>query len=121
VRYVPNGAGEKYEKWVGPAKKWGISVFYYPRALNFFSPTDSDQISHEVSPWDVPHQDSRINRKRGQTTEKVEKSWGKSRFLIPKSYKIFVNQLIFTKFHTKVDLLVSHITIVKFTKKWSEN
>jgi hypothetical protein len=35
VRYVPDGAGEKYEKGVGPAKKWVISVFYYPRALKF--------------------------------------------------------------------------------------
>jgi hypothetical protein len=75
VRYVPDGAGEKYEKRVGPAKKWGISVFYYPQ-----------------------------------------------------SSKIFVYQPISTKFHMKVALGTSHITIVELPgkgvrqlRKWRKN
>jgi hypothetical protein len=32
VRYLPDGAGKKYEKGVGPAKKWGISISYYPQS-----------------------------------------------------------------------------------------
>jgi hypothetical protein len=61
---------------VGLAKKWGISVFHYPQIS---LPTDFDQISHEGSPWDVAHHVSQT-RKRGRTTEKVEKKWGKLRF-----------------------------------------
>jgi hypothetical protein len=53
---------------------------------------------------------------RGQTTEKVEKNGEITFFDIP-SYKSFVYQPILTKFHTKVALLTSHITILKFPEK----
>jgi hypothetical protein len=64
VRYVPDGAGEKYEKGVDLAKKLGISVFRYPL-----------------------------------------------------SSKIFVYQTISTKFHMKVALGTSNITIVELPGK----